>query len=129
MAKAVRSSHTADAAASRAIALRYVDDDRRARRRAIPPIRTDPSDAIAGLTPSDGRVTILMPHPERTLRVANYSWAPREWAGWDIRRGCACSATRGPGWAEAVAPNQSMPIKKGLAPRGPGLIFVDGAVI
>ena len=20
-----------------------------------------------------------MPHPERTLRVANYSWAPREW--------------------------------------------------
>jgi phosphoribosylformylglycinamidine synthase len=31
------------------------------------------------VTSSDGRATILMPHPERTLRVANYSWAPREW--------------------------------------------------
>jgi phosphoribosylformylglycinamidine synthase len=38
-------------------------------------------DTVAGLASDDGRVTILMPHPERTLRVANYSWAPREWSG------------------------------------------------
>jgi len=36
-------------------------------------------DGITGLTSDDGRVTILMPHPERTLRTANLSWAPREW--------------------------------------------------
>ncbi|MDX1556031.1 MAG: phosphoribosylformylglycinamidine synthase subunit PurQ, partial [Xanthomonadales bacterium] len=34
---------------------------------------------ITGLTNDDGRVTILMPHPERTLRRVNFSWAPREW--------------------------------------------------
>ena len=33
----------------------------------------------AGLTSDDGRVTILMPHPERTLRTANLSWAPADW--------------------------------------------------
>jgi phosphoribosylformylglycinamidine synthase len=35
---------------------------------------------ITALTTPDGRVTILMPHPERTLRVANYSWAPKAWS-------------------------------------------------
>jgi hypothetical protein len=37
-------------------------------------------DGIAGLTSRDGRATILMPHPERTLRSANFSWAPKDWA-------------------------------------------------
>src|SRR5690606_28825595 len=37
------------------------------------------TDAVAGVTSTDGRVTILMPHPERTLRTANFSWAPAEW--------------------------------------------------
>ena len=37
------------------------------------------ADAIAAVTSADGRATILMPHPERTLRTANLSWAPREW--------------------------------------------------
>jgi phosphoribosylformylglycinamidine synthase len=34
---------------------------------------------IAGLTTSDGRVTILMPHPERVWRTAQLSWHPRGW--------------------------------------------------
>ena len=34
---------------------------------------------ITGLCNADGRVTIMMPHPERLLRTVNYSWAPREW--------------------------------------------------
>ena len=34
---------------------------------------------ITGLCNSDGRVTIMMPHPERTLRSVNFSWAPPEW--------------------------------------------------
>ncbi len=34
---------------------------------------------ITGLCNADGRVTILMPHPERTLRTVNFSWAPSSW--------------------------------------------------
>jgi phosphoribosylformylglycinamidine synthase len=36
-------------------------------------------DGIAGVTSRDGRATILMPHAERTLRRANFSWAPQDW--------------------------------------------------
>ena len=34
---------------------------------------------ITGVCNADGRVTILMPHPERTLRTVNFSWAPARW--------------------------------------------------
>ena len=34
---------------------------------------------ITGLTNADGRVTILMPHPERCFLRRQYSWLPREW--------------------------------------------------
>jgi phosphoribosylformylglycinamidine synthase len=40
-------------------------------------------DGITGLTTPDGRVTIMMPHPERITRVVNHSWAPDEWQGDD----------------------------------------------
>jgi phosphoribosylformylglycinamidine synthase len=32
-----------------------------------------------GFTSDDGRVTILMPHPERVFRSVQMSWRPREW--------------------------------------------------
>jgi phosphoribosylformylglycinamidine synthase len=35
---------------------------------------------ITGLTTRDGRVTIMMPHPERVFRAVNNSWRPDEWA-------------------------------------------------
>jgi phosphoribosylformylglycinamidine synthase len=34
---------------------------------------------LTALTTSSGRVTILMPHPERVFRTAQYSWHPPEW--------------------------------------------------
>ena len=34
-------------------------------------------DGIAGLCSADGRVTILMPHPERVQRTVQHSWHPR----------------------------------------------------
>jgi phosphoribosylformylglycinamidine synthase len=34
---------------------------------------------ITGLTNADGRVTIMMPHPERVYRTATNSWHPPEW--------------------------------------------------
>jgi phosphoribosylformylglycinamidine synthase len=40
---------------------------------------------VAGVCSADGRVTSLMPHPERVFRTAQHSWAPREWGedgGW-----------------------------------------------
>ncbi|QOC23039.1 phosphoribosylformylglycinamidine synthase [Wenzhouxiangella sp. AB-CW3] len=36
-------------------------------------------DGITGVCNEDGRVTIMMPHPERLLRTVNFSWAPRQW--------------------------------------------------
>ncbi|MCC8362563.1 phosphoribosylformylglycinamidine synthase [Lysobacter sp. A6] len=60
------------------VALRYIDGE--GKPAALYPANPNGSpDAIAGLTTRDGRATILMPHPERTLRTANYSWAPRNW--------------------------------------------------
>jgi phosphoribosylformylglycinamidine synthase len=40
---------------------------------------------ITGLTTTDGRFTIMMPHPERCFRVVQNSWHPKEWqeyGGW-----------------------------------------------
>jgi phosphoribosylformylglycinamidine synthase len=34
---------------------------------------------IAGLTSADGRVTIMMPHPERVIRAVQNSWHPDDW--------------------------------------------------
>jgi phosphoribosylformylglycinamidine synthase len=34
---------------------------------------------ITGLTTTDGRVTIMMPHPERVFRIVQNSWHPDEW--------------------------------------------------
>ncbi len=36
-------------------------------------------DAVAGLTTTDGRVTIAMPHPERVRRTVQNSWHPGAW--------------------------------------------------
>jgi phosphoribosylformylglycinamidine synthase len=41
--------------------------------------------ALAALSNSDGRVTITMPHPERSVRYVQNSWRPDnvgEWSGW-----------------------------------------------
>ncbi|MEQ1564885.1 MAG: phosphoribosylformylglycinamidine synthase [Myxococcota bacterium] len=35
---------------------------------------------ITGLTTPDGRVTVLMPHPERVFRRHSLSWCPEEWS-------------------------------------------------
>ena len=34
---------------------------------------------VTGLCNTDGRVTIMMPHPERVFRTVTNSWAPPEW--------------------------------------------------
>ena len=37
------------------------------------------AEGIAGVCNEDGRVMIMMPHPERTFLTKQYSWAPKEW--------------------------------------------------
>ena len=36
-------------------------------------------DGIAGISSADGRVTIMMPHPERVFRASQNSWHPNDW--------------------------------------------------
>jgi phosphoribosylformylglycinamidine synthase len=36
-------------------------------------------DGLTAFTTPDGRVTIMMPHPERVFRTVQYSWHPPEW--------------------------------------------------
>ncbi|AOH35275.1 phosphoribosylformylglycinamidine synthase [Luteimonas sp. JM171] len=60
------------------VALRYVAGDG-GPALAYPDDPNGSIDAIAGLCSADGRATILMPHPERTLRTLNFSWHPAYW--------------------------------------------------
>jgi len=39
---------------------------------------------IAGITTANGRVTIMMPHPERVYRTAQMSWCPKEWKAFEL---------------------------------------------
>jgi phosphoribosylformylglycinamidine synthase len=61
------------------VALRYADGDGRATEH-YPDNPNGSPGGVTGLCNADGRVTIMMPHPERTLRGVNFSWAPRGWA-------------------------------------------------
>ncbi len=60
------------------LALRYVDQNGQATE-AYPQNPNGSPQGITGLCNEDGRVTILMPHPERTLRSVNFSWSPKQW--------------------------------------------------
>jgi len=69
---------TIPAAADRLVTLRYVDSSGQATEQ-YPQNPNGSPRGITGLCNEDGRVTILMPHPERTLRTVNFSWAPDDW--------------------------------------------------
>ena len=36
-------------------------------------------EGVAGVCNKDGRIMIMMPHPERTYLAKQYSWSPKEW--------------------------------------------------
>ncbi len=60
------------------IALRFIDNYGK-RTEAYPANPNGSSGGITGLTSNDGRVTIMMPHPERVFRTVANSWHPDEW--------------------------------------------------
>ncbi|GAB4181749.1 MAG: phosphoribosylformylglycinamidine synthase [Wenzhouxiangellaceae bacterium] len=63
------------------VCMRYVENDGEVASRY--PANPNGSPAgITGLCNTDGRVTLMMPHPERSLRGLNFSWAPSHWGAY-----------------------------------------------
>ncbi|MEE9398129.1 MAG: phosphoribosylformylglycinamidine synthase [Methylococcales bacterium] len=60
------------------IALCYVDNNGKPTD-LFPANPNGSPDGITGLTNTDGRFTIMMPHPERCFRTVQNSWHPEEW--------------------------------------------------
>ncbi|MGL4315012.1 MAG: phosphoribosylformylglycinamidine synthase [Pseudomonas sp.] len=66
------------------VAMRFVDNYGKVTE-AYPANPNGSPRGITGLCNRDGRVTIMMPHPERVFRAAQNSWRPDEWqedGGW-----------------------------------------------
>ena len=60
------------------VAMRYIDHDGKVATR-YPRNPNGSPDGITALSTDDGRVTILMPHPERIFRSVQMSWHPEHW--------------------------------------------------
>jgi phosphoribosylformylglycinamidine synthase len=66
------------------VALRFIDNHGKVTENYPANPNSSPR-GITGLCNKDGRVTIMMPHPERVFRAVQNSWRPDEWqedAGW-----------------------------------------------
>lgn len=78
------SLHGGNISADLGIALQYVDGQNQVTQ-TYPLNPNGSPQGIAGVTNADGRVTIMMPHPERVYRAAQMSWKPEDWtelSGW-----------------------------------------------
>jgi len=78
-----RTEHASDAAHERLersglVAARFVDH-RGSPTEHYPENPNGSPGGVTALTTPDGRVTILMPHPERVFRTVQLSWHPPEW--------------------------------------------------
>ena len=60
------------------VAMRFVDNHGKVTE-SYPANPNGSPRGITGLTSRDGRVTIMMPHPERVFRAVQNSWRPEEW--------------------------------------------------
>jgi phosphoribosylformylglycinamidine synthase len=71
-------SHKEQAKTSGLVALQYVDNYGKITEKY--PLNPNGSPAgMNGFTTEDGRVTIMMPHPERVFRAVTNSWVPEQW--------------------------------------------------
>ncbi|MGA1691046.1 MAG: phosphoribosylformylglycinamidine synthase [Sedimenticolaceae bacterium] len=71
-------SADAISAASSEVAIRYIENNGEIAAR-YPANPNGSPEGIAGLSNADGRVTIMMPHPERVIRTVTNSWHPDDW--------------------------------------------------
>jgi len=65
-------------AASSKVVIRYIENNGEIASR-YPANPNGSPEGIAGLSNADGRVTIMMPHPERVIRTVTNSWHPDDW--------------------------------------------------
>lgn len=70
--------HKANLQAGGQIALQYVDHYGQPTER-YPFNPNGSAEGVTGVTSEDGRVTIIMPHPERVYRAVQHSWKPEGW--------------------------------------------------
>ncbi|MGM0811679.1 MAG: phosphoribosylformylglycinamidine synthase [Pseudomonadota bacterium] len=63
---------------ARQVALRYVEANG-APAQAYPANPNGSPVGVTGLASADGRVTVMMPHPERVFRTVQNSWHPPDW--------------------------------------------------
>ena len=69
---------------SNQIALRYLENNLQVASK-YPANPNGSPDGITGVTSTDGRATLMMPHPERVFRTVLNSWYPQDWgedSGW-----------------------------------------------
>jgi phosphoribosylformylglycinamidine synthase len=73
-----------DLESSKGVSLRYIDNQGQAAA-TFPANPNGSPNGVTGLCNADGRVNIMMPHPERVFRTVQMSWAPADWpedSGW-----------------------------------------------
>ena len=71
-------NHDTSAKKDTSTVLQYIDNQGHNTQRY--PYNPNGSDhAVAGVTSTDGRATIMMPHPERVIRTVQNSWHPSDW--------------------------------------------------
>lgn len=70
--------HMSELARSQQIAMRYVDFSGTSTQ-SYPANPNGSPGGITGLCSADGRVTLMMPHPERVFRTLTHSWHPDDW--------------------------------------------------
>ena len=77
-AEFVNADAIAQAVESGTVAMQYINN--RGEQTEVYPANPNGSpQGITSLTTTDGRVTIMMPHPERVFRTVSNSWHPDEW--------------------------------------------------
>jgi phosphoribosylformylglycinamidine synthase len=67
-----------DLASRGLVSARFIDN-RGELARTYPANPNGSPEGITAVTTPDGRITIMMPHPERVFRTTQLSWAPRAW--------------------------------------------------
>jgi phosphoribosylformylglycinamidine synthase len=70
--------HLKNLAQNRCISLRYVDHRGQASEH-YPENPNGSTEGVTGICSRSGRVTLMMPHPERVFRGIQYSWCPHNW--------------------------------------------------
>ncbi len=102
------------------VSLRFVDNHGRSTE-TYPANPNGSPRGITGLTSRDGRVTIMMPHPERVFRTVQQFLAARR-SGARTGRGCGCSATRASGLASVAFESLAAALLASRAAAGSGRV-------